>query len=116
MFTGRSFSWLIMYLPLSAFDLRSVRMAEIRLDIGGRLVVVTKDMERTDCAELIERMAHVQFSSERKAIVDAAADGSRAISYARDHREPDLKMPHMTEDDRIVFANRLSALRRSLED
>jgi hypothetical protein len=73
----------VMRLPLTALELRSFRFAEIRNDIGGRLMVVTKDMQSDDRDELIERMTRLQFTSERRAIRDAAADIESAIAYAR---------------------------------
>jgi hypothetical protein len=73
----------VMRLPLTALELRSFRFAEIRADIGGRLAVVTKDMQGADRDELIERMARLQFTSERRAIREAAEDTQRAIAYAR---------------------------------
>lgn len=68
-----SHSVIVMYLPLTAHDMSSVRLADIRKDISRRLSLVTCDMEGAARDELIESMSHLRYASERQIMRDALA-------------------------------------------
>ena len=75
-----------MHLPLTPAELLSVRLAAMRLDIGTRLQVVTKDMHPGACVVLIESMSRLQYAGEQQVIRDAAADTDRALGRSRANR------------------------------
>jgi hypothetical protein len=61
---GASHTKELMYLPLSDDDKRSVRLADIRIDLSDRLLFVSKHMSSSAYDAMVDDIAVLQYKSE----------------------------------------------------